>query len=531
VLRGVKALEGVNPRYDPTVIPKSQNEVVSTGMPDNLALAERGPASDVNGRFWSVADYHEAYKSGKLTPLQVAEALLPLIRRDVPNKADHSTAFMNIKADEVIKAAEASTQRWKEGKPLGLLDGVPCAVKDEFDIKGHERHVGSKRTFETLGTSWCAQKCMDAGAIVVGKTTMHELGLDTTNNNPNYGTPLNPYNRHYYTGGSSGGSAYAVGAGLMPFALGADGGGSIRIPSSFCGIFGLKTSHGRVSRLPTSNLAESTGVVGPMAANMVDLEASWRVMAQPDPSHSASPMFPPAQRHTTDRNKVLGIYKPWFDRAEPSVKAACQKAIDYLTSDLGYSTVDITIPFTPEGQLAHAMTILSEIASGIPDVTGLTAPNKVLLTVGSKTPAIDLLQAQKMRNLLMKHLAWLYKEHPGLIIVTPSTPIPGWHIAGGPGDLKYGVSDGNKSVRNMEYVWLANFCGNPCLQGPVGYVDPVEGQGKVPVGIMGMSEWGSDDTLIEFGYDIETWLNKGLDGGRRRPDTWVDTFEVAGASK
>ena len=82
------------------------------------------------------------------------------------------------------------------------------------------------------------QKLLDAGAVIIGKNNMHEFGLDTTNNNPNYGTPLNPYNNRYYCGGSSGGSAYTVAAGLAPIAVGADGGGSIRIPSAYCGLYG-----------------------------------------------------------------------------------------------------------------------------------------------------------------------------------------------------------------------------------------------------------------------------------------------------
>ena len=192
---------------------------------------------------------------------------------------------------------------------------------------------------------------------------MHELGLDTTNCNPIFGTPRNPNNENYYCGGSSGGSAYAVAAGLVPFAMGNDGGGSIRIPSAYCGLFGLKTSHGRVSNRPSSNLAKSTGVAGPLAANMVDLELAYRVMAQPDALDPDSSVFilpGPISIQDTGRKKVLGIYRTWFDSADAHVQKVCWKAIDYLTSQLGYTVVDISLPMLHEGQLAHAMTILSE---------------------------------------------------------------------------------------------------------------------------------------------------------------------------
>lgn len=208
--------------------------------------------------FHSAIDYHEAYKAGKLTPLAVVEALLPLVRRDVKNATKHSVAFLSTKADIVRKAAEESTQRYKAGEPLSPLDGVPMAVKDEVDLTGYPKCLASKLDFTNKNdvTSYCVQKWLDAGAICLGKTTMHELGMDTTNNNPVFGTPRNPNNEHYYCGGSSGGSAYSVAAGIFPFTMGNDGGGSIRIPSAYCGLYGLKPSHGRVSVRPGSNLAK-----------------------------------------------------------------------------------------------------------------------------------------------------------------------------------------------------------------------------------------------------------------------------------
>jgi Asp-tRNA(Asn)/Glu-tRNA(Gln) amidotransferase A subunit family amidase len=176
---------------------------------------------------------------------------------------------------------------------------------------------------------------------------MHELGMDTTNLNPNFGTPLNPYSENYYCGGSSGGSAYAVAAGLMPFTLGHDGGGSIRIPSAYCGLFGLKTSHGRVSYRPSSSLAKSTGVPGPLAANMVDLELAYRVMAQPDAGESDSSLFVAPQSvdmGSTAQRPKLGVFKAWFDRADEPVKKACWKAVEYLCEKFEYEVVDISIP-------------------------------------------------------------------------------------------------------------------------------------------------------------------------------------------
>ena len=129
--------------------------------------------------YYTSADYHALYSSGELTPTAVVETLLPLIRRDIQPAGKHSTAFLESQVEIIRAAAEASTERYKKGQPLGPLDGVPVAVKDEVHITGYKRTLGTKLDFKggSDATSWCVQQWQDAGAIVVGKTTMHELGL------------------------------------------------------------------------------------------------------------------------------------------------------------------------------------------------------------------------------------------------------------------------------------------------------------------------------------------------------------------
>ena len=343
------------------------------------------------------------------------------------------------------------------------------------------------------------------------------------------GTPLNPHNPNYYPGGSSGGSAYAVSAGLLPITLGADGGGSIRIPSTYCGIFGLKPSHKRVSDSPTIGLAESCGVVGPMASNMADVAIAYRIMALPNPSDPRSALFAyPLPSEDLNPKKIIGICKPWFDQADSPVLNACYAALAAYES-AGYEVVDINMPYLVEGQLAHAMTILSEISAGNHELGHLTPANKILISVGHKTPALDFLLAQKMRNLLMQHLAFLFTRYPGLLVVTPTTPNVGWHIAGGAADLKHGVSDANMSVRSMTYVWLANFTGCPAISIPVGMGEPKEGKGRIPIGLMAMAEWGAEEELIEWGKIGEKWARRDDDESRvTKPENYVDLLKMVG---
>ncbi|RMZ67305.1 hypothetical protein GMOD_00001211 [Pyrenophora seminiperda CCB06] len=527
-LRNVKEIDDVEFRYNPTVIPLARP---SDSAPANYTDASNLgalPDSGANGRFHSIKDFHDAYLTGALTPSDVVEHLLPLIRRDVAQRTPCSTAFMDSKVELIRKTAEASTQRYKQGQPLGVLDGVPFGVKDDVQVKGYKRYIGARHDVSNGGTgetSWCVRMLEKEGAILVGTLTMHELGMDTNNNNPIWGTPVNPYNTSYYTGGSSGGPASAVSHGLIPFAIGSDGGGSIRIPSSYCGLYGLKPSHARVSLSPMPDAGSSTTTVhGPLASSMSDLELSYRVLAQPDPSVFPSSHFAAPRKHTGPRPKVLGIYKTWIDRADPAVQEATYSAVRYFESELGYEIVDITIPLTTDGQLAHAMTIMAEGATSYKhSVYDLSAPNRVLLSVGRQTPASDFILAQRVRNMHMQHLSHLFQKHPGLVIVTPTTPNVGWPID--PSELSHGLSDANMQLRTMEYVWLANFTGVPCIQFPVSFVRGVKGEGKVPIGLSGHGEWGSEDALIEFGYDGERYLHEGLKGGRVMPGAWVDVLK------
>lgn len=455
-----------------------------------------------------------------------------MIRRDVDQRSHHSTAWIDCHTEDVLQTARDSTARYKAGNPLSIFDGVPTGIKDEAKVRGYKTTKGRKDNDAIFAieeeSCHAARLLEEAGAIILGKLNMHEVGADTTNNNPNWGTPLNPHNSKYYTGGSSGGAAYAVSAGLIPIAVGTDGGGSVRIPSSFCGVYGLKPSHHRIE-----DTNSTVTCLGPLGATMSDLMASYRLLAQPQESDPICSLFAQALALSSTTRKI-GYCKTWFERAEPKVLEICKAALDYYSTKLGYEIVPIEIPFLPQGQLAHAFTILAEMSTKaqttpVPSSHFLTDYNpaqKVLLGVGSQVPAYDYHLAQRMRNLLMQHLAHLYKQHPGLVIVTPTSPMAGWPIDR-PGDLIHGVSDANSSIRNMEYVWLANFCGNPAVSVPVGFVDPVKGEGKIPIGLMAMGEWGAEEQLLEWGKEAEGYLTDVYEGGRVRPGNWEDVVELA----
>ncbi|RMD42565.1 hypothetical protein DV735_g2549, partial [Chaetothyriales sp. CBS 134920] len=520
-LKEISDLHAYEPRHDPTVIPSAlTSQTVSVAELDCPR-----PRASPSG-YYTSGDYHALYKSGTLTPTEVAKALLPLINRD--SGGAYSVAFLQVRDDLVLNSAEASTKRYKAGKPLSPLDGVPIAIKDEVDLTGYRKTYGSALDFTDPKdrTAFCVAKWQEAGAVIIGKTNMHELGLDTTNNNLNWGTPKNPHNAGYYTGGSSGGSAFAVASGICPIALGVDGGGSIRLPSSFCGLFGLKPSHGRVSERP--DVWNSVAVSGPIASSIDDLALAYRIMAQPDPDSRFNSAFPSPLVKVSNMAtsaKVIGIFHDWIDRSDKAVKDMFNKAVDFYVKSEDYEVVDIEIPYLVEGQKAHALSILSESRSRVTtqQLSKLTYHNQLLLNVaGGHASAQHFLFSQRLRALLMEHLAWLWDKYPGMLILTPTTPCAGWKI-GSPADLKApGVSDSDMSLKSMEYVYLANFVGAPAISLPMGYAE-----GGIPVGLMAMGEWGSEEQLLAFGREGENLV--GSDGIRKPQGegSWINVLTTS----
>lgn len=178
-LRHCAHLHNVNARYDPTVIPVSSSESENQASHTARTKLRSPPTNTPDGRFYTVEDYHNAYKSGALTPSDVVESLLPLIRRDISNRSPLSTAFVESKVEVIRKAAEESTQRYKKNQPLGVLDGVPFGVKDDVDVEGYKRYIGTSHDHSNGGakeSSWLVKKLEAEGAVLVGRLNMHELG-------------------------------------------------------------------------------------------------------------------------------------------------------------------------------------------------------------------------------------------------------------------------------------------------------------------------------------------------------------------
>lgn len=346
------------------------------------------------------------------------------------------------------------------------------------------------------------------------------------------GTPTNHMNNAYYPGGSSNGAASAISAGVVPICIGTDGGGSVRIPANFNGLYGLKTSHHR-----TVHMNNTLCIVGPMAASVADLTIAYRIMSQANPDCPTQGRFALSMPPQPSAKRYIGVYRDWFNKADPRVRELCDKALDDFANKRGYEIVDITIPYLTEARLIHGAIFIAEAAESArrrtpnpSDWLSLMSPApKIILCAGSQTPAADFLKYNALRTVIMRHLAFLYQKYPGLLIVTPTSPLIGWPRS--PGDDAYGMSDTNTTLRNMSYVFLANLTGNPSLSAPVGYVDPEQGEGRVPVSLCATGDWGSEEQLLAWAGEAEEYLYNTYPEGRRRPEAWVDVLALAKEGK
>jgi len=228
----------------------------------------------------TAAELSVAFKKKKLSPVEVSDALLRRIEKLDPQ----INSFCLVDHDTTMTQARASEARWKKGKPLSPLDGVPVAVKDILLTKDWPTLRGS-RTIDPDGP-WIEDapsvaRLKEVGAVLIGKTTTPEFGWKACTDSLLSGITRNPWNLNKTPGGSSGGSSAALAARLTPLALGTDGGGSIRIPCSLTGVPGLKPSFGRVAAYPLSPFG-TVAHVGPMARTIVDLALIMNVIARPD---------------------------------------------------------------------------------------------------------------------------------------------------------------------------------------------------------------------------------------------------------
>ncbi|MSP23775.1 MAG: amidase [Myxococcales bacterium] len=451
----------------------------------------------------TAADFTTAYVAGRTTPVAIAERALAIIA-----ESDKLTPKMRCliahDADDLLAQARASETRYHQNAALGPLDGVPVAVKDELDQAGYGTTVGTRFLGKSraICDSEVVMRLRAAGALLIGKANMHELGLGVTGLNPHHGSARNPYAPGHATGGSSSGSAASVALGLSPIAVGADGGGSIRIPAALCGQLGLKPTLGRISEHGAAELCWTVAHIGPIAGTVRDLALAYAAMAGPDTKDPTS-LGQPAVRTDGIANDSLagvrvGIFRPWFEDAEPAIVQACARALEWL-EDAGAAVIDIDLPELETMRVAHLISIVTEMATAhlLYDRAhrgeyGLDV--RLNLALARHLRGFDYVHAQRHRARVTQHFA---RALAGVdAIVTPTTgrtapPLPEDALATGETNLPV-------VGQIIRFAAAANLTGLPAISVPCGYDDA-----GLPIGVQLMGRAWEEHRLLHFAALIE----------------------------
>lgn len=432
-----------------------------------------------------IRDYADAYRHGRATPSAVTEACIAAIRAS--DQEDPPLRAVITLLDEAKATAEAATERLANGAPLSLLDGVPIVVKDNIDISGAPTTHGLPLELPIPDAdAGCISRLRDAGCVIVGKANLHQLGAGTSGINPHMGTPRNPIDPSRWCGGSSSGSACAVGAGLVPMAIGTDAGGSIRSPAAFVGAVGLKPTFGRISRTGMSVLCDTLDHIGPITTTCADAAIAFAAIAGVESDDDETWDQPPLEADflasigRPPEGLRIGFARRVLDHhsVEPEVARAVLGAASALT-DAGCQVVDIDVPDLDEARILGLILLGAEGPSGLepllmPNVGKLALDLQVLLALGDTFTARDYLKAQRARNRFRAEWRALFSELDA--VVMPTAGMPAGKIYGDA--LATGEIDEVSSAKAISCTFPSNLTGYPALSVPCGRVSglPVSAQ-------------------------------------------------------
>ncbi|GHH92792.1 amidase [Streptomyces capillispiralis] len=370
----------------------------------------------------------EGYRRGEFSPVEVTRAALERAEEIQPEV----NAFVRLLAEDALERAAASRERWRRGEPCGLLDGVPVTVKDILLLRGAPTLKGS-RTVDPAGP-WeedapSVARLREHGAVFLGKTTTPEFGWKGVTDSPLTGVTRNPHDPGRTAGGSSGGAAAAVALGAGPLALGTDGGGSVRIPAAFCGIFALKPTYGRVPLYPASAFG-TLAHVGPMTRDAADAALLMEVIGAPD-SRDWSALGPaPGSFREGSAGGVRGLRVAYSSslggqvRVRPGVAAAVRRAVERLAG-LGAYVEEADPDFSEPVEAFHTLWFAgaARVTQRLPrDRREMLDPGlREICAAGARLSALDYLAAVDVRMDLGRRMGRFHDTYD--LLVTPTLPI------------------------------------------------------------------------------------------------------------
>jgi aspartyl-tRNA(Asn)/glutamyl-tRNA(Gln) amidotransferase subunit A len=445
-------------------------------------------------------------RQGDLSPSELVEACLERIK-----KFDSSLdAFITVLEERARQDAKVAERQIKEGHYIGPLHGIPFSIKDVIYAKGVKCTAGSKIMSDYISkvNATSVEKMERAGAILIGTNNTHEFACGITNVNPHYGSSKNPWNTSKLSGGSSGGSAVSVGAAMIPVSLATDTSGSIRVPSSLCGVVGLKPTYGRVSKYGIVDLAPSLDHVGCITRSVWDAAAVLQTIAGPDPFDPTTEtkevpnyveIIENGKDGITKKNLSVGIPKEYFfDYLQPEVQRVffdfvdTIKSIDISVSDVHFSESDKIYDSWRPLRLGESAEIHMKWLQTRPEDYGEDV--RKMLTQGTEVSAVDYIRAHKFRKDLRKEFVKLLQNFD--VLVMPTTPLTA------PGFDQQTVVIGDKTFPIYQALSRNTIAfdstGLPAVNVPAGFSN-----NNMPVGVQIVGASFEEEKILSLAYAYE----------------------------
>ena len=463
--------------------------------------------------FNSIKEYHSQLKKGSLTCVQAVQHYLSAIeaRRDL-------NAFIEVFREQALQNAEYLDKQEVSGK----LHGVVIGIKDNICYKGHQSTAGSGilRNFTSLYSSTAVDRLIAEGAIIIGRQNCDEFGMGSTNENSHYGPVLNPNNEKYVAGGSSGGSAASVKAGLCMASLGSDTGGSVRLPADFCGVVGYKPAYGRVSRHGLIAYGSSFDQIGILASNVEDTATILSVIAGPDEYDStAIPFDLDHDIPAPDQKSRIAFFPEWIEHPSIDSEIAIQirSKIEGLIK-AGHTVEPVHFPLTDYIVPAYYVLTTAEASSNLARFDGArygyrSEKNNDSLQefyqnnrsegFGSEVRRRIMLgsfvlsagyfdayftKAQQVRQLLRKQTELIFKDYD--FILAPNSPSVAYKLGNT-------IQDPVAMYMGDIFTVFANLVGAPAISLPV-----FKHSSNLPFGLQVLSSPRNEVSLLRFSHQL-----------------------------
>ncbi|HVR21547.1 MAG TPA: amidase [Polyangiaceae bacterium] len=455
----------------------------------------------------SVREITEAYRNGKATPVTlVAKSIAGA--RALADRKPSLGPFLRYAEERARHEALASAERWARGAPLGELDGVPIAVKEEMDVAGFATRLGTKFMSEEPAKrdSVFVERLRAAGAIVVGQTPMTEYGLSPLGVNAHRTMPRNAHDASRLAGGSSTGSAVAVAFGVVPLALGTDGGGSVRTPAAYNGVFGLKPTYGRIA-VTGHGMPGGTSVVhfGHLGSTSHELALGGDLAFGPDAGDPPSLAAPPFERGSLVKalgrgvkDLSIGVPEAEWSRADDEVASAGKKALDALVRE-GARLVPIELSLAAHAAAIGYLTIAVEARAALREVErthwdDLGSDLKVFLSGVDGFVADDYVDAQRLREKLREQAQAALRAVDVIALPTTASTAPTITDA----EARSGIIDTVALDAACRFAFLGNLTGLPAASAPVGK----DGAG-LPIGLQILGDAWDEACVLQVVAHLE----------------------------